>query len=893
MIIPSLYSKDNNSPSQNAAAQNNSRVIQPIYNAKDSYQYSAPKSTPEPAQPQQKDYFQGAIDAIVSTAKSAIQKLTTPNQTVKENPAITQNKNLGQTQQPLQEPTVKSTSMTIAPSYVKASNIIDTSMPSAQTTITSQSLQTQKQSIFKAKPETIVSDYINSVKDTWKQEAPKVADYFKSYNLIGPNIPSPTAQGIGKGLEATAGAANIGFSPVSSLFGAAEHFPVIGDLVKSFNLAFTKAGEGATFSSNKLIDSIPNHVLSQKEKDQIKPGMGEIAALATQILLGKATEIGGKHTELVKKYGEKDAATIEAKANELAQTQQQPQNKGIELSPAQARIQVQATDLGGTPAGDTLLKAADQAEKQGKNLNLSYSSEKAIFSAQTPKGATFHINFVDPTQIKLLSEEGAINPTQETPKNSETPGIPVKQELTTPTDLKPEEKPFYDHFVKNKDDLTSKYVENNTKGNTLILNVDNAKELFKEQGYNDMNIIAPNKAAGKLVETIYDKALQDKKGVGNNTVLEIIGGTGAGKSTTLKSFDEGSYPIVLDNTGAQLKYLTKQIAQAIDNGFKAHVVLVLRDPVDAWENGVLHRSRHVPVEDHIQTNISSRDNFLKVVEQYKNNPNVTIDGYFNKSGEAAKPVSIDFIKNFSYDKSAIRSKIGELTQKHYDEKTRTISEDRRKQIISELQQGRREQSDIQGAPKSSQGGIGKNPETKQGNPQLESKKTASKIASSVERKAIEQKLTSKFEHLAGYDKITIKEQAEKAANLMANLDQARRVIRGEEELPKGLRGTALITAAEEYIKKTGDAELAHDLANSPLISETSAAAQEMRLAAEREPDSLAAKLKELKKAKEDAVKTKTGKTISEATKNAKSEIKTKISKPNKYDWKAFTDSIQC
>ena len=128
----------------------------------------------------------------------------------------------------------------------------------------------------------------------------------------------------------------------------------------------------------------------------------------------------------------------------------------------------------------------------------------------------------------------------------------------------------------------------------------------------------------------------------------------------------------------------------------------------------------------------------------------------------------------------------------------------------------------------------------------------SKIAQSVNQKAIEQGLTKGYGDLAGYDKITIKDQAEKAANLLSNRDEALAVIRGEKPLPDNLRGTAAITAAEQHIKATGDTEMAQALANSPLVSETSRSAQELRLAAEREPDSITAKFQEIRKARLDA-----------------------------------------
>ncbi len=173
-------------------------------------------------------------------------------------------------------------------------------------------------------------------------------------------------------------------------------------------------------------------------------------------------------------------------------------------------------------------------------------------------------------------------------------------------------------------------------------------------------------------------------------------------------------------------------------------------------------------------------------------------------------------------------------------------------------------------------------------------KGVSKIGSSIETKAIENRLTNGFEGVAGYDKITIKDQAKRAADVMTNIDEARSIIKGEKPLPEGLRGTALILAAEEHIAKTGDAQLAHDLANSPLVSETSTAAQEMRLAAERNPDSLTLKLQELKKVREDQFKKRYGdKSSKEFVKKSVEDIKKQVKRPDKHDWGNFINSLQC
>lgn len=172
----------------------------------------------------------------------------------------------------------------------------------------------------------------------------------------------------------------------------------------------------------------------------------------------------------------------------------------------------------------------------------------------------------------------------------------------------------------------------------------------------------------------------------------------------------------------------------------------------------------------------------------------------------------------------------------------------------------------------------------------------SKIAGSIEAKSIEQGLTKGFGHLAEYTPIVIKEQAQKASDLInTDINEARKIIRGEMPLPEGLKGTALITAMEERIKKTADGELASELANSPLVSGTSAAAQELRLAAERDPASPVKAIQDINKLLDETIKKRyPGKILNKAKTNLVSKIKSEIKNANTaYSWKAFIESIQC
>jgi hypothetical protein len=172
------------------------------------------------------------------------------------------------------------------------------------------------------------------------------------------------------------------------------------------------------------------------------------------------------------------------------------------------------------------------------------------------------------------------------------------------------------------------------------------------------------------------------------------------------------------------------------------------------------------------------------------------------------------------------------------------------------------------------------------------------VAKSIEAKAVEQGLIKQgFDKTAGYDPITIKDQSERAANLLnSGIDNARAVIRGDKPLPDGLKGTALITAMEEHLKANPNADIAYELANSPLTTKISEAAQEMRLAGEREPDSATAKLQEIKKNLEDnAKKTNKVKDVNKLkdTTTKKLVDATKILPKEEASWEKFLSSIAC
>ncbi len=162
------------------------------------------------------------------------------------------------------------------------------------------------------------------------------------------------------------------------------------------------------------------------------------------------------------------------------------------------------------------------------------------------------------------------------------------------------------------------------------------------------------------------------------------------------------------------------------------------------------------------------------------------------------------------------------------------------------------------------------------------------MAQSIEAKAIEQGLTKGFKDVAGYDPITIKDQAKRAADLMnRDIETAKKMVKGEVPVEQGLKSEMLIKAMEDYAQSKGDTQLLIDIAKSPLVSETSLLGQGLRILAERNPDSALANIQKVVEARQ----TKFKEAQKTETKRIREELKK--TKPTKDAWVSFVESIKC
>lgn len=196
---------------------------------------------------------------------------------------------------------------------------------------------------------------------------------------------------------------------------------------------------------------------------------------------------------------------------------------------------------------------------------------------------------------------------------------------------------------------------------------DDAKELFKdynpELGGTRANAAAIQEAASTVSKAVFNKLLEENKGKGNNTVLFTGGGTGAGKTSAfnriaaMKVLKENS-SIIYDSNLAKFDSAVQKIDAALAAGYKVNVGYTYREIIDAWKNGVLPRAqkmgRPIPPDVHISTHVQMVPTALKLMEHYKNEPNVQLF-VIDNSGKVPQAVPksgvVDFLAKKVYNKA--------------------------------------------------------------------------------------------------------------------------------------------------------------------------------------------------------------------------------------------------
>ena len=135
----------------------------------------------------------------------------------------------------------------------------------------------------------------------------------------------------------------------------------------------------------------------------------------------------------------------------------------------------------------------------------------------------------------------------------------------------------------------------------------------------------------------------------------------------------------------------------------------------------------------------------------------------------------------------------------------------------------------------------------------------SKIAKSIEQKMKDIGMIDEGVDIekATFEGITVKEQAEEMAKILQDKQLVDDILSGKKPLSEKVRPSSFIKAIEDDairgVPTPEKIKRLERLAKSKIAGETSYSAQDLRMAAERDPDSAVIKMREIAKAREEAL----------------------------------------
>lgn len=348
---------------------------------------------------------------------------------------------------------------------------------------------------------------------------------------------------------------------------------------------------------------------------------------------------------------------------------------GVPVDPAAANAHVAALQaamadvIQGKPVDVSASGVAGETFLARRDPDLS-TAERAVIDSFHDAGLLDANEAVSQLEAAMGKRLG-IEPTVEQASTPQAPNpadlIPRATEGTLSPAARAIETRFADEIGANPAAVIAAYEAHPETEGGRIINTDIARELSPDYLADRTQSAAVHEPASWLVKQVYAKRLAESAGPGHEPVaLFTAGGTGAGKSTAIKSTLEtaaGPKPqVVYDSNLNNAASGIKKIDQALAVGKKARVVLVDREPTDALVAGALPRAmrqeaefgsgRTVPIEEHIRTHIGANEAIRQIAEHYAGNPNVEVKVIDNSHGPGnARVIDLADLRKLDYNQT--------------------------------------------------------------------------------------------------------------------------------------------------------------------------------------------------------------------------------------------------
>jgi len=242
---------------------------------------------------------------------------------------------------------------------------------------------------------------------------------------------------------------------------------------------------------------------------------------------------------------------------------------------------------------------------------------------------------------------------------------------------------YFDRLAKDYEGLKAAYAAiPETKGGK-VLNTDTARELSPDYLADRTRSADVHEPSSAFIKRVFAERMAQPTPPGKEPlVVFTAGGTGAGKTSGLKGLREADPRI----DRAELEYDTnmnkfssakEKVDEVLKSGRRAQVFFTYRNPVESLDQGALTRAmdqeaqfgtgRTVPITEHLNTHIGSRDVMEKLQKEYGDNPNFRLVVIDNSRGRGNAVVS-SLDKLPKLDENKVRDELHQALEKARAEK---------------------------------------------------------------------------------------------------------------------------------------------------------------------------------------------------------------------------------
>lgn len=267
------------------------------------------------------------------------------------------------------------------------------------------------------------------------------------------------------------------------------------------------------------------------------------------------------------------------------------------------------------------------------------------------------------------------------------------------------EKQAYQYVLSSMEEYDQNYTNevneqfDTSKGN--VVSADVGKVVIP--GYDASKSAVYHEPASGFAKLKYEELLADE-GTQQQDVVIMSGGSGAGKSTSLRleGSDLNNVAAVYDTNLNSYNSAERKIEKALESGREVQIQHVYREPVEAFQNGVLKRAikgeggnadnkRIVPVDAHVATHVGARRTLEQLVEKYGDNDNVNFVFVDNSRGKGNATIveSLQDLPDFNLSENVLRQIITTQVQNAY--LSRQISKNERDTFTGARQAAQQDQ----------------------------------------------------------------------------------------------------------------------------------------------------------------------------------------------------------